>query len=347
MRLRRADPSAPGITRRRAGKGFTYVAPDGRRIADASTRARIEALVIPPAWQDVWISPWENGHLQATGLDAAGRRQYLYHPEWRIRQDRQKFAEMGRFGRTLPHLRERVRLDLEGGGALTRERVLACAVRLLDTGFFRVGSEDYAVRNETYGLATMRKEHVTVRRDGTMVFKYAAKHGKRQVHGIVDRATLDVVGRLKRRRGGNPELLAYKEGRVWRDVKSADINAYLRDATGEEFSAKDFRTWNATVLAAIAVAVALEVADSRARRKRAIARAVNEVAQYLGNTPTVARASYIDPRVFDAYNVGRTIPPELLAGAQGMPHHDPDVQQAVLDLIDEAPAPEIAARVAA
>ena len=347
MRLRRADPSAPGITRRRAGKGFIYFAPDGRRITDAATRERIEALVIPPAWEDVWISPWENGHLQATGLDAAGRRQYLYHAEWRIRQDRQKFADMGRFGRALPRLRERVRADLKDRHGLTRERVLACAVRLLDTGFFRVGSEDYALRNETFGLATMRKEHVTVRRDGTMVFKYASKHGKRQVHGIVDRATVDIVSRLKRRRGGSPELLAYKEGRVWRDVKSADINAYVREATGEDFTAKDFRTWNATVLAAIAVSVALEVADSPAKRKRAIARAVSEVALYLGNTPAVARASYIDPRVFDAYNVGRVIAPELLAGVDGMPHHDPDVQAAVLDLIDEAPSPEVAARVAA
>src|SRR4051812_36663538 len=238
MRLRRADCSRPGITRRRAGRGFAYYAPDGRRIDAPATRARIEELVIPPAWQDVWICPWENGHLQATGTDAAGRKQYLYHPEWRTRRDREKFADMGRFGRALPALRARVREDLEHGHGLSRERVLACAVRLLDTGFFRIGSEDYAVRNETYGLATMRKEHVVVRADGTMVFAYAAKHGRRQVHGVTDPLSLEVVQRLKRRRTGSAELLAWKEGDGWRDVRSADINAYLREATGEEFSAK-------------------------------------------------------------------------------------------------------------
>src|SRR5215210_3092113 len=211
MRLRRADRSRPGITRRRAGRGFAYYAPDGRLIADAATRERIEALVIPPAWQDVWISPWENGHLQATGTDAAGRKQYLYHPEWRARQERQKFADMGRFGRALPRLRDRVHADLEAGTAMSRERVLACAVRLLDTGFFRVGSEDYAVRNDTYGIATMRKDHVTIRRDGTMVFAYDSKHGKRQVHGVTDAAALQVVRRLRRRRGAGSELLAWRE----------------------------------------------------------------------------------------------------------------------------------------
>jgi len=342
MRLRRADCSRPGITRRRAGRGFAYYAPDGRRITDPATRERIEALVIPPAWEDVWISPWENGHLQATGTDAAGRKQYLYHPEWRARQERQKFADMGRFARSLPRLRERVRADLATGTKLTRERVLACAVRLLDTGFFRVGSEDYAVRNETYGLATMRKSHVVVRRDGTMVFSYDSKHGKRQVHGVTDRAALDVVRRLKRRRGGGPELLAWREGRVWRDVKSADINAYLREATDEDFSAKDFRTWNATVLAAIAVAVSVEVVDTVTGRKRAVARAVSEVAQYLGNTPAVARASYIDPRVFDAYAAGRTVPADAIAAADGLPHHDVTVQAAVLDLLNEASPPALA-----
>jgi DNA topoisomerase IB len=341
MRLRRADCSRPGITRRRAGKGFAFYAPDGRLITDAATRERIEGLVIPPAWEDVWISPWENGHLQATGTDAAGRKQYLYHPAWRERRDREKFADMGRFGRALPRLRERIAEDLGRGSSLRRERVLACAVRLLDTGFFRVGSEDYAVRNETYGLATIRKEHVTIRRDGTMIFAYAAKHGKRQVHGVSDDAALAVVRRLKRRRGGGPELLAYRERGEWRDVKSADINGYLRDATGEEFSAKDFRTWNATVLAAIAVAVSGQVAGSATGRKRAVARAVGEVAQYLGNTPAVARASYIDPRVFDAYAAGRTVPADVLAGAEGLPHHDAGVQLAVLELLNEAASPEL------
>jgi DNA topoisomerase I len=334
-RLRRSDPSAPGITRRRAGRGFSYAAPDGSRLEDPETLVRVRGLGIPPAWQDVWICADPRGHLQATGTDAAGRKQYLYHPDWRARRDQEKFDEMASFARALPALRDRVAADLAASEQLTRERVLACAVRLIDRGFFRIGSEEYSVRNESYGLATMRKEHVRVE-DDTMVFDYPAKHGVRQVVGISDPEVLDIVATLKRRRSGGPELLAYRAGRGWRDLKSADINLYLKDVTGADYSAKDFRTWNATVIAAMALAVSAAAAGTVNSRKRAITRAVKEVARYLGNTPAVARASYIDPRVFDAYQAGRIVRPVIDDLPEGeLPIHQRAVEEAVLDLINE------------
>jgi DNA topoisomerase IB len=254
----------------------------------------------------VWICPHAYGHLQATGIDAAGRKQYLYHQRWRERRDQEKFDEMIDFARALPGMRERVAADLASEG-MGRERVLACAVRLLDRGFFRVGGEDYAVENESYGLATMRKEHVTVERSGAITFDYPAKSGQRRIQSLVDPEVHEVVKRLKRRRGGSDELLAYQDGRRWRDVRSSDINEYVKRVTGGDFSAKDFRTWNATVLAAVALAVSAPAAHSISGRKRAITRAVKEVAHYLGNTPAVCRSSYIDPRVFDRFQGGLTI----------------------------------------
>jgi DNA topoisomerase I len=350
-RLRRSDCSGPGITRRRRGKGFEYRDEDGRRITEEEVLVRIRELGIPPAWEDVWICPYPMGHLQATGTDAAGRKQYLYHPQWRVRRDAEKFDDMARFARALPALRESVSADLEGD-ELTRERVLALAVRLLDRGFFRIGSEEYTVQNESYGLATMRKEHVTVGRDGEMVFDYPAKSGVRRVQAVVDPAAAAIVGRLRRRRGGGHELLAYKEGRSWRDVRSEDINAYLKEATGDDFSAKDFRTWNATLLAAVALAVSGEVAGSKTGRKRAISRAVQEVAGYLGNTPAVCRVSYIDPRVFDAYQGGLVIARPVLdeatdAGPGQLAIHQRKLEEAVLDLIDERERSPALDRVAA
>jgi DNA topoisomerase-1 len=349
-RLRRADCSLPGFTRRRAGRGFAYYDSDGVRITDPETRARMEALGIPPAWRDVWICPHRNGHLQATGVDAAGRKQYLYHPEWRTRRDQEKFDDMMRFARALPSLRQRVAADLDGPG-LSRPVVLACAVRLLDIGFFRIGSEDYAVRNESYGLATMLKRHVTLGDGDVIDFDYVAKHGKRRVQAVADPMVSDIVGRLRRRRSGGDELLAYKESGVWYDVRSDDINSYLKEITGDDFSAKDFRTWSATVLAAIALAVSGEVARSQTGRKRAVNRAVQEVAHYLGNTPAVARASYIDPRVIDAYHGGLTLLPALeQASREGAPGqlvmHHPAIEAGVLDLISERVASPALARVA-
>jgi DNA topoisomerase IB len=333
-RLRKADCSGPGLRRRRRGRGFEYLDEAGERV-DAESVERIRALVIPPAWTDVWICPHPTGHIQAVGTDAAGRRQYLYHPEWRRRRDREKFDEMVLFAHALPGLREAAALDLRRR-SLGRERVLACAVRLLDRGFFRIGTEGYAEENKTYGLATMQRRHVSLRPGGVIRFDYASKGGKRRVQSVVDRDVYRVVEALLRRRTGR-ELLAWKDGRRWVDATSDDINAYIKDVTQDGFSAKDFRTWNATVLAAVALAVSGEAHGSKSGRTRAIARAVQEVAHYLGNTPAVSRASYIDPRVFDRFHDGLTIGgalDELGEVDAGEPAIQGAVEEAVLDLLE-------------
>ncbi|MGH2942850.1 MAG: DNA topoisomerase IB, partial [Solirubrobacteraceae bacterium] len=300
------------------------------------TVARITALVIPPAWRDVWISPDPFGHIQATGIDARGRKQYLYHPRWRERRDQAKFDDMVAFARALPALRSVVAHDITLGD-MSREQVLGCAARLLDSGFFRIGSEQYKVTNETYGLATMLKSHVTLA-DEVIRFDYVAKESKRRVQAIVDPEVAVIVATLKRRRGGGEELLAYKRGGRWCDVRSPDINAYLKAATNRDISAKDFRTWGATVLAAVGLAVTEPENLGRTARKRAIVRAVKEVAFYLGNTPAVARNSYIDPRIFDRYSDGETIKPALdLIGAKpGATAIQGPVEEAVLDLLNGA-----------
>ncbi len=320
-------------------------------MTDDEVLARIHDLVIPPAWKDVWICPYPGGHIQATGVDQRGRKQYLYHRAWRERRDQEKFDEMLRFARALPVLRGRVDRDL-GREDTGYERILATAVRLLDRGFFRIGSEDYAVENETYGLATMRKKHVALRGD-LLRFDYPAKSGKQRVQRVVDPEVASVVQHLKRRRGGGEELLAYKRGRAWQDVKSADINAYIKEITGEDFSAKDFRTWGATVLAAVALAVS-PARESTTARKRAVTRAIKEVAHHIGNTPAVARASYVDPRVIDRYLDGLTIAPALedLAADPDDTAIQGDVEAAVIDLIqghesgNVAPIDEVLADVA-
>jgi DNA topoisomerase-1 len=350
-RLRRADCTGPGIQRRRHGRGFRFLDRDGQPVDDPEVLQRIHELAIPPAWEDVWICPYPGGHIQATGMDTAGRKQYLYHPRWRERRDMEKFEDMVVFARTLPRLRKRVEAELSEGDELTYDRVCACAVRLLDRGFFRVGGEDYAVRNESYGLATMKKTHVSMR-EGVLVFDYPAKSGKRRVQAVVDPVAAGVVRDLKRRRGGGDELLAYKRGGRWVDLRSVDINAWLKQATGKDVSAKDFRTWAATVIAAVALAVSEEAAGTKTGRKRAITRAIKEVAHYLGNTPAVARASYIDPRVFDAYQSGWTIAPTLAAVAERMAPgdlliHQPELEAAVLDLLSEREDSTALERVAA
>ncbi len=339
-RLRRVDVASPGIRREKGGDEFAYFEEGGTPVTDPDVLARIAELAIPPAWTDVWISPYPMGHIQATGVDAKGRKQYLYHQKWRERRDQAKFDDMVAFARALPDMRARVEEHLHAASgplSMGRERVLACAVRLLDRGFFRVGGESYAAENETYGLATMHKKHVRLE-DGTLVFDYIAKSGKRRIQTVVDPEVYDIVDRLKRRRGGNPELLAYKRGRQWVDLKSADINEYLKEVAGGHFSAKDFRTWNATLLAAQALAVSAPMANgTESKRKRAVTRAVKEVAQYLGNTPAVARASYIDPRVFDRFDAGLTVSAVLPeTGNQGdvASIHGP-MEEAVLGLITE------------
>jgi len=340
-RLRRVDCSAPGISRSRRGRGFSFLDARGERVDDPVVLSRIAELVIPPAWKEVWICSYANGHIQATGIDAAGRKQYLYHPVWRQKQDLRKFEDMIAFAHDLPAMRERTEAILRGSKALSRERVLACALRLLDDGFFRIGSEGYAESNETYGLATMRKEHLKLRPGGLMVFDFPAKHGVQQIQGFADPLVYDVVARLRRRRTGGDELLAYCEKRRWRDVKSPDINVFLKEVTGGDHTAKDFRTWPATVLCAIGLAVSGEAAGTKTGRKRAVVRAVKEVAHYLGNTPAVCRASYIDPRVIDAYEGGIVIRPaleEAAAEPEGtrplLQHQHPAVHDAVLDLLN-------------
>jgi DNA topoisomerase I len=311
MRLRRVDCAGPGIHRVRRGRGFAYVDANGNRVTDPVVLDRVKALVIPPAWEDVWICAIANGHIQATGTDVAGRRQYRYHDDWRVTRDRAKHEKMMEFASRLPAARERMAEDLAETG-MGRRRVLAAAARLLDLGFFRIGSEEYAETNHSYGLATLRNDHVTIGRDGVIRFDYVAKSGKQRIQSIAEPELSAIVKTLKRRRGGGEELLAYKDKAGWHDVKSHDINLYLADITGGEFTAKDFRTWHATVLCAVALAVSDQVPESESARKRAVARAVKETAQYLGNTPAVCRASYIDPRVIDHYNDGVTISADLV-----------------------------------
>ena len=336
-RLRRTDCGDIGITRRRRGRGFEYRDESGERIDDPDVLERIRGLAIPPGWEDVWICADPLGHIQATGQDARGRKQYRYHDLWRERRDRQKFEAMVEFGRTLPKLRERVRKDLRRR-LVSRERVLACAVRLLDRGFFRIGSEDYAEENETYGLATMRRRHVEVSGE-KVTFDYEAKGGKRRVQVIGDPVVARLVKTLRGRRGGGHELLAYRNGDSWRDIKSTEINDYIQETIGEGHSAKDFRTWNATVLAAVVLAGSAREREigSKAARARAKRDAVKQVALYLGNTPAVCRASYIDPRVFDRIDGGLTIGgvfDRLPKDPTEWPEIQRPIEKAVLDLID-------------
>lgn len=340
-RLRRVTCSGPGLTRRRSGSGFRYLDAGGRHITDPAVLDRIRALVIPPAWEDVWICPTAGGHIQATGMDARGRRQYRYHDRWRTQRDLAKHDRILDFAGCLPAARERVRTDLHSP-SLTRERVLACAFRLLDLGFFRIGGEQYAEENQTYGLATMHKGHVRVGRDGLLTFDYTAKSGKHLHKVLAEPEVAEVLAALKRRRGGGEELLAYRgPAGQWVDVRSGDINAYLRLVTGGEHSAKDFRTWSATVLAAIGLAVSTHAATEVAKR-RAVARVVREVADQLGNTPAVCRSSYIDPRIIDLYESGVTIREDLGAlgaeAAYGEPAFQGPIEDAVLGLLRQGPA---------
>ena len=337
-RLRTVSPSSTGWTRKRAGKGFVYVDARGSRLSAVEV-ARCKELVIPPAWQTVWICPYGNGHIQVVGTDDAGRRQYLYHPVWRQKRDAAKHDRVLTVAARLPQARHRVEehLLLEG---MPRERVLAAAFRLLDLGFFRIGGESYAEENGSYGLATILKEHVRTEGD-TVVFEYVAKSGKDRLVAMADEQVRDAVQALKRRRGGGDELLAYRDGRRWKDVTSGDINEYVKDVVGGEVSAKDFRTWHGTVLAAVALAVSTHAAASATARKRAVARAMQEVAEYLGNTPTVARASYVDPRVIDLFEDGITIEHALRKLGQdteiGTPATHGAVEKATLNLLKKAP----------
>ena len=294
--LRYVGDHLPGI-RIGAGRGFRYAGPDGKAVRDAATLARIRALAIPPAWTDVWISPWDNGHIQATGRDARGRKQYRYHARWRSVRDEAKYERTLAFGRALPAIRARVGADLKRPG-LPREKVLATVVWLLEATMMRVGNEEYARRNQSFGLTTLRDRHVRV--DGSEVeFRFRGKSGVQ--HAVkVDDARLARVIRAARDLPGQ-ELFQYiDDDGERRGIGSADVNDYLREITGEEFTAKDFRTWSGTVLAALALQEC-EKFDSEAQAKKNVVRAIEHVAQRLGNTPSVCRKCYVHPAVLDAY----------------------------------------------
>jgi DNA topoisomerase-1 len=311
-RLRRSDSSGAGLRRVRAGRGFSYRDTGGRPIADPALRARIEALAIPPAWTDVWIAPHPNGHIQATGVDAAGRRQYIYHPTWREQKDRVKFDRALSLAESLPAARRRVTMDLRTTEP-TRERALAAAFRMLDAGSLRVGSEQYAEANGSHGLATLLCSHATVGGD-TVSLEFPAKSGQDWQSSITD-ADLATVVRALKRRGPNARLLAWKDGARWRPVTAADINAYVKERTGGEFTAKDFRTLHGTVVAA--TSLARHGAEPRkSARERALAQAMRDAAEVLGNTPAIARKSYVDPRLVDRYVAGITIDPARRAAAE-------------------------------
>jgi DNA topoisomerase IB len=328
MRLRRSDLSAPGYRRRRRGHAFGYTDIQGRPLTDAAELARIRELVIPPAWTDVWISPDPRGHIQAAGTDAAGRRQYLYHDVWRRKRDEQKFDHVLEVAERLPRLRRRLTTDL-AVPRLTRARVLAAVVRLIDLGLFRVGSDQYAKGEDaTYGVTTLQSHHVTLRRSGQMEFRYPAKGGIERICAVSDEQVCRVLRQLRGRRDP-ARLFAFKDGSAWREVHSDDINAYLREASGVTMTAKDFRTWHATVLAAVLLAGQDPRGVPPTRRRRVVAVVMKEVAEGLGNTPTVARASYVDPRVIDLYHDGVTVPLPRTASTSG-------VEKAVLRMLREA-----------
>lgn len=293
----------PGITRRRAGKGFAYYDPDGRRITDRAEIRRIRSLAIPPAYRDVWICPDPDGHLQATGRDDRGRKQYRYHPRWREIRDENKYERMLAFGQHLPEMRQRMDADL-GRPGLPREKVLAAVVRLLETTLIRVGNDEYARDNSSYGLTTIRNRHVDV--NGTRIrFKFRGKSGRDHEVALSDRRLSRIVRKCEDLPG--QELFAYidDDGTV-RDVTSDDVNAYLREIGGEAFTAKDFRTWAGTVLAALALQE-FESFDSKAAAKRNITKAIEQVAARLGNTPAICRKCYVHPEVVQCYLDGKLV----------------------------------------
>ena len=331
-RLRTVSPRDPGWTRRRAGKGFVYLNEFGQPL-DAEDVLRCKQLVIPPAWQQVWICPTPNGHIQAVGTDDAGRRQYIYHSYWRLKRDQSKHDRVLTVAARLPGARRRVikHLRMEG---MPYERALAAAFRLLDLGFFRIGGEAYAEANNSYGLATIQKEHVSIR-GRTVVFEYVAKSGQERYVALADNHVRTAVRELLRRSDGGPELLAYQDSTGWHDINSTEINAYIKDVVGGEVSAKDFRTWHGTVIAEVSLAGAVEKSRSASARKHAVSSAMKEVSKYLGNTPTVARKSYVDPRVVDLFNDGVTIPPALATTDRDL--HDGTthgkIERAVLEML--------------
>jgi len=304
VRLRRSTLDKPGLTRKRRGKGFAYYDSDGELLTDEKTLQRVKDLVIPPAWKKVWISPHPNGHIQAVGTDAAGRRQYIYHQAWQEERAEEKFDRVLDLSLQLPQWRARVTEDL-GAKGLGRDRVLALALHLLDRGYFRAGGEQYADENESYGLATLLCEHITLNRDSVM-FDYPAKSGVRRTLEITDQAVVRAVRSLMRRDGRTERFLVCRNGSGWTDIRADDLNARFKELVGEDYSVKDLRTWHGTVLAAEAF-VDADPPVSPKVVKRVESAVMKEVSEALGNTPAVARGSYVDPRVVRGYEQGQTI----------------------------------------
>ena len=296
-KLRHVTDDIPGIARRKARHGFDYRYPNGELVRDIETLKRIRSLAIPPAWTDVWICPYPNGHIQAVGRDERGRKQYRYHPRWREVRDESKYGKMLIFGKVLPAIRQRVEADLSRRG-LPRERVLAAVVRLMEATLFRIGNTEYAKANKSYGLTTLRDRHVEI--DGSHIhLSFRGKHGIRHESNINDRRLARIIKDCRDLPGY--ELFQYidKEGER-HTIDSADVNEYLREVSGEEITAKDFRTWAATNLAAIALQE-FELFDTEAKKKKAVVGAIAKVAKHLGNTPAICRRCYIHPAIFDGY----------------------------------------------
>jgi DNA topoisomerase I len=330
VQLRFAHDFDPGIGRFGDRGSFTYVDAGGDRVSDATVLDRIRSLAIPPAWRDVWISADANSHLQATGIDSRGRKQYRYHPAWRHDRDERKFSDMEAFGRAQPPLRAHISRALTEDPQLSHSRVLALSLRLLDVGLFRVGSDRYARDNQHYGLTTLLSNQLTIR-DRTAVFDYPGKEGRRQRLSITDPEAVAVLGPLRRRRGGPAELLAYRGPRGWARIHGEDVNNYLRAEAAGPFSAKEYRTWNATVLAAVTLA------SERPSASRAAAVASRAAAAALGNTPAIARRSYIDPRILELYAAGEVLQTDdwPTDGWQARAR----VEQAVLELLSRGAQP--------
>jgi len=303
--LVRSDLRGPGIGRARSQKGFRYFYPSGADVTDHETLRRIGAIGIPPAWKDVWISPDPFGHIQATGVDSRGRTQYRYHQLWREQRDAQKFVHMLRFADALPALRTATLHDLKGRG-LDRDRVVAAVVRLIDLGLFRIGGEKYAELDHHYGATTLEKRHVSVTHEG-MSFDYIAKEGKHRAITVTDQEVLPTVRALARSGNGLDTLFCWEHGGAWHPLHSHDVSNYIAGRAGAHFTAKEFRTWNATVLMALALANAGPSPTARSR-KSVIAVSIRDVAAWLGDNPSVARTSYIDPGLISRYESDGELP---------------------------------------
>ena len=329
-KLRFVSDARPGIRRRRRGKHFSYVGPDGTPVRDPSVLDRIRVLAIPPAWTDVWICPAANGHLQATGRDAKGRKQYRYHPRYRAERDEVKYEHLRAFGQALPRIRRRVERDLSLPG-LPREKVLAAVVALMDAAHLRVGNEEYTRENGSFGATTLRNRHARVS-GSTVRLKFRGKSGKEHVVGLKDRRLARVVKRCQELPGQMLFEYLDEDGEL-RHVESGDVNDYLHSIAGREVTAKDFRTWAGTVL----VAEALDMhgcSETITEAKRAVVAAIDDTAERLGNTRAVCRSAYVHPDVIHAYENGVTLS-ELTARPQRLAEGLRPVEQLVLSMLKQ------------